>query len=58
MGTNSSAHAASLEDEEKEIPVAKHVGRSEVEQVGHHCWHATLGLFEDPNNSKFHSNPK
>jgi hypothetical protein len=33
MGTNSSAHAASLEDEEKEIPVAKRVGRSEVEQV-------------------------
>jgi len=33
MGTNSSAHAASLEDEEKEIPVSKRIGRSEVEQV-------------------------
>ena len=40
MGTNSSAHAASLEDEEKEIPVAKRVGRSEVEQVCYLLLHA------------------
>ena len=33
LGTHSSAQAASLETEEKEIPVAKRLGRSEVEQV-------------------------
>jgi hypothetical protein len=33
LGTHSSAHAASLEEEEKEIPVAKRTGLSEVEQV-------------------------
>ena len=33
MGTHSSAQAASLEEEEKEIPVASRLGRSEVEQV-------------------------
>ena len=33
MGTNSSAHAASLEDEEKEIPVAQRTTMSQVEQV-------------------------
>lgn len=37
MGTNSSAHAASLEDEDKEIPVSSRSGRSEVEQVCYCC---------------------
>ena len=43
MGTNSSAHAASLEDDDKEIPVSKRIGRSEVEQV---CSNYSRGLFE------------
>ena len=33
MGTNSSAHAAALEDEEKEVPVAQRATMSSVEQV-------------------------
>lgn len=52
MGTNSSAHAASLENEDKEIPVASRAGRSEVEQVCY--WFYYTGQFDALVSYQFH----